>query len=160
MAILVLAGLASVSTAMAQNGCMAFSVPAGPESGNFITGIWTAEGPAYLGHKAVNVKISVLDYGGLGVGKKSNTFKGTEVATYDFGDNNTFQTFITYVVEHFNDPSKSYLNAVENIVPGSGTGMFANATGTMTTHGAFGILNEQMDGWALFRTDGAICGIK
>jgi len=56
----------------------------------------------------------------------------------DFGEGNSFRTAITitYVVEHFNDPDKGYLNAVEPIIPGTGTGRFSNASGQFTTHGS------------------------
>ena len=58
-----------------------------------------------------------------------------------------------------NDPDKFYLNAVETIIPGSGTGRFANATGTLTTHGNFGISDWiTMDGWAIFTSHASVCG--
>jgi hypothetical protein len=147
--------------ASAQGGCMPFEMPAGPEYGNFITGVWTAEGTVYLGHKPMTVKMVVQDYGGMGLGQKGNTLVGTEVATYDFGNGNTFQTFITYVAVHNTDPSKFYLNATEKIIPKSGTGIFANATGTFTDHGTFGVSDWiTMDGWALFRAVGVVCGVE
>lgn len=157
----VLAMMAVVCTpaVLAQKGCAAFDMPAGPEYGNFITGFWYAEGHAFLGHEQLYLKISVWDTGGSVRGQKGNVMKGTETALYDFGKEGTFRTTISYVVEHNNDPSKFYLNAVEMIVPGSGTGRFVGATGTITDHGPFGISNsETMDGWAIFTSHGAICG--
>ena len=146
--------------ALAQKGCTAFDMPAGPEYGNFISGVWYAEGSAFLGHEQLYVKISVQDHGGFVLGKKGNVAKGTEDALYDFGHNDTFRTTISYVVEHNNDPDKFYLNAVETIIPGSGTGRFAKATGTITDHGSFGISDPvTMDGWAIFTSHGAICGV-
>jgi hypothetical protein len=147
-------------TALAQ-GCAAFDIPSGPEYGNFNTGIWYAEGPAVLGHEAMFVKISVQDLGAFPLGQKGNTMKGTETAVYDFGSGDTFQTAISYVVEHNNDPAKFYLNAVEKIIPGSGTGRFAGATGNITTHGAFGISDwVTLEGWAFFTSHGSVCGAK
>jgi len=143
-----------------KKGCAAFDIPAGPEYGNFISGVWKAEGPAFLGKEKLYAKISVQDFGFFPLGKKGNTAKGTEIAYYDFGDGNTFHTSITYTVEHNNDPDKFYLNAVETIIPGSGTGRFAKATGTITDHGSFGISDPvTMDGWAIFTSHGAICGV-
>lgn len=53
------------------------------------------------------------------------------------------------------------MNATEKIIPKSGTGIFANATGTFTDHGTFGISDwTTMDGWALFRMAGVICGVQ
>jgi hypothetical protein len=145
--------------ALAQKGCAAFDIPAGPEYGNFATGVWKAEGWASLGHEHLYVKISVQDLGGSTLGKKGNVSKGTELAFYDFGNGDTFQTLVSYVVEHNNDPDKFYLNAVETIIQGSGTGRFAKATGTLTDHGPFGISNlDTMDGWAILTTHGSICG--
>src|SRR4051812_4588616 len=80
--------------ALAQSGCAAFYIPAGPETGNFLTGLWFAEGPAFIGHEQLHAEVSVQDWGGSGLGKKSNTYKGTETAKYDFGKGNTFQTAI------------------------------------------------------------------
>jgi hypothetical protein len=105
----------------------------------------------------------------MGMGKKGNTFKGTQIAFYDFRADSTsttsigtFQTTMTYVVEHNNDPAKLYMNAVETITPGSGTGRFSGATGTFSDHGTFGISNgpNPGDGWAIFTTHGAICGAR
>ena len=82
--------------------------------------------------------------------------KGTETALYDFGKEGTFRTTISYVVEHNNDPSKFYLNAVEMIVPGSGTGRFVRATGTITDHDdllAFPIRKQWTGGPSLLRTE-------
>jgi hypothetical protein len=146
--------------AVAQKGCMVLDIPAGPETGNFQTGIWYAEGPAFLGREPAYVKIFVRDSGGDPRGKKGNNFQGTETALYDFGKGDMFQTAISYVVVHNNDPSKFYLNAVEKIIPGSGTGRFLHATGTITTHGPFGISDwNTMDGWATFTSHGAVCGV-
>jgi hypothetical protein len=159
LAFLAVVGTVCTPTALAQKGCAALYFPAGPEYGNFITGVWNAEGPAFLGKEELYVKISVQDLGFSPVGKKGNTAKGTEIATYDFGNGNTFQTSITYVVEHNNDPDKFHLNAVETIMAGSGTGRFANATGTLATHGDFGVYDwVTMDGWAIFTSHGSLCG--
>jgi hypothetical protein len=158
--LLALFAVVCTPAAPVQGGCAAFYVPAGPETGNFITGIWQAEGSVFIGQEELYVEVSVQDDGGFGLGKKGNAYKGTEVATYNFGKSGSFQTEITYVVEHFNDPDKGYLNAVETIIPGSGTGRFSNATGRFTTHGEFGVSDlETMDGWASFTTHGAICGV-
>ncbi len=163
MSIAFLAVMAVVcsSSALAQDACAAFYVPPASESGNFITGKWYAEGDAILAHQQVYVKISVQDYGGMGVGKKQHVYKGKEAGFYDFGNGDTFRTSISYVVEHFNDSTKWYLNAVETIVPDSGTGRFAEATGHFTDHGTFGVSNwATMDGWSLFTKHGEICGIE
>lgn len=152
-------GLLGTPAALAQKGCAAFYIPTGPEYGNFITGVWKAEGPAFLGKEDLYVKVSVQDLGYFPLGKKGNTAKGAEIATYDFGSGNRFQTSIEYVVVHNNDPDKFYLNAVETIIPGSGTGRFAKATGALTTHGDFGITDwATMDGWAFFTSHGSVCG--
>jgi hypothetical protein len=159
-ALLAMVAVVCTPNALAQHGCAALYVPEGPETGNFISGVWYAEGPIFIGHEELHVKVTVQDYGGFGLGKKSNTYKGKEEALYDFGDGNTFRTAITYVVEHFNDPDKGYLNAVETIIPGTGTGRFSNASGQFTTHGEFGVSDPKtMDGWATFTTHGAICGV-
>ena len=160
LALLAMIAWLCTPVAVAQKGCMVFDVPAGPETGNFITGRWFAEGPAFLGKDRVYVKIWVRDSGGDPRGKKGNNFQGTEVALYDFGNGDMFQTAISYVVEHNNDPSKFYLNAVEKIILGSGTGRFVHATGTITTHGPFGVSDwTTMDGWATFTSHGAVCGV-
>jgi hypothetical protein len=160
LAVLAVTATVCAPVAQAQNGCMPFYLPAGPESGNFITGYWYAEGPVFLGKEELYVKVSIWDNGdGRGLGKKGNTFKGTERALYDFGNGDTFSTTISYVVEHNNDPDKFYMNALENIVPGSGTGRFKGATGQIADHGPFGISNwVTMDGWAVFTAHGTICG--
>ena len=41
---------------LAQKGCAAFDMPAGPEYGNFITGFWYAEGHAFLGHEQLYLR--------------------------------------------------------------------------------------------------------
>ena len=156
----VLLALVCTPSALAQKGCEPFYVPAGPEYGNFITGIWYAEGPAFLGHEQLYVNLLVQDLGYLALGEKGNTAKGTESAFYDFGKAGSFRTSISYVVEHNNDPDKFYMTAVETIIMGSGTGRFAGATGTFTDHGSFGISDWiTMDGWSIFTTHGSICGV-
>src|SRR6516164_726059 len=130
-ALLAMMAMMCTPAALAQKGCVAFNIPAGPEYGNFITGFWYAEGSAFLGHEQLYLKISVWDAGGSVRGQKGNIMKGTETALYDFGKDGTFRTTISYVVEHNNDPDKFYMNAVEVIMPGSGTGRFVGATGTI-----------------------------
>ena len=78
-------------TALAQHGCAAFYIPTGPETGNFISGVWYAEGPVFIGHEELHVKVTVQDSGGFGLGKKSNTYKGKEEALYDFGEAIAFE---------------------------------------------------------------------
>jgi hypothetical protein len=150
-----------VPWAQAQNGCMPLYLPPGPETGNFITGYWYAEGPVFLGKEVLSVKIYVWDNGGVGMGKKGNNYQGTETSFYDFGNGDTFWTTISYVVQHNNDPDKFQMDAIEKIVPGSGTGRFKGATGQLSDHGTFGISDwGTMDGWALFTARGSICGVR
>ncbi len=83
--------------------------------------------------------------------------QGAEKGAYDFGNGDTFKTSVTYVVQHMNDPEKFQASFIEIIVPGSGTGRFLNATGTITDHGPFGI-SIYPEGWASFTKHGTICG--
>jgi hypothetical protein len=147
--------------AVAQNGCAPFYMPPGPlgsETGNFITGVWTAHGQAFLGHQPFSIEIVFQDsFTSVLLGKGGNTLQGEEKGIYDFGNGDTFKTTVTYVVQHRSDPGKLHMNAVEIIVPGSGTGRFLNATGTITDHGPFGV-STYPDGWASFTKHGTICG--
>ena len=48
------------------NTVSAFHIPAGPETGNFISAVWYAEGPVLIGREELLVKVTVQDYGGFG----------------------------------------------------------------------------------------------
>lgn len=160
LALLAMLACLCTPVAFAQKGCMVFDMPAASKTGNLITGKWYAEGPAFLGRDPVYLKIFVRNTGGDPLGKKGNNFQGTEVALYDFGNGDMFQTDISYLALHGNDPSKLYLNAVGKIILGSGTGRFVHATGTITTHGPLGVSDgTTMDGWATFTSHGAVCGV-
>jgi hypothetical protein len=142
-----------------KTGCMPVYIPPGLETGDFTTGIWVAEGPVYIGGTEYHVSVWVQDNGGGFVGKAGQTYKGTETAIYDFGNGDTFTTFVSYVALRQNDPSKWALNATERIV--SGTGRFIAATGMLADTGYYGLDDpDSTTGWAYFAIHGAICNVE
>ena len=153
--------LVFVPVALAENGCAALYMPPGPpgsEIGNFVTGVWNAHGTAFLAHQAFSVSIVFQDsFTSVVLGTKGNTVHGEENGFYDFGNGDTFKTSVKYVLQHMNDIDKFHMSGIEVIVPGSGTGRFLDATGTITDHGPFGI-SIYPEGWASFTKHGTICG--
>jgi hypothetical protein len=161
IAVLAIVVFVFMPAALAENGCAAFYMPPGPmgsETGNFITGVWNAHGTAFLAHQAFSVSIVFQDsFTSVLLGKKGNTMHGEEKGTYDFGNGDTFKTAVNYVSQHMNELDKWHISAVEVIVPGSGTGRFLGATGTLTDHGPAGV-SIYPEGWASFTKHGTICG--
>src|ERR1051326_35367 len=88
--------------AVAQNGCQPFKVPPGPEWGDFVSNIWFTQGDVTLAGDTLHVfvTISPTEEFPLLPGKKGNTMQGTETALYDFGSAGSFQTDITFTVQH------------------------------------------------------------
>jgi hypothetical protein len=153
--------------AAGQNGCSPFNIPAGPEWGDFTSNIWHTGGEVMIAGAPREVVVTIYptnEWPALR-GQPAHVMQGTEYAEYDFGDYGSFITDISFVVQH--NPGKWYestMTATEIIRPGTGTGIFENATGHFSDQGVFWLTEpidpEVLAGSGIFVTHGAICGVK
>ncbi len=149
-----------VSPASAQNGCTPFKIPPGLEWGDFITNIWYSEGDVFIAGEQLHLELTIWSGDFRLTGLEGNTMQGVETALYDFGQAGTFQTNIKYVIQHYNNPDKWYMTAIETIIPDSGTGRFKDVSGHFADQGSFWLTNpDTLEGLGLFVTHGTICGV-
>jgi hypothetical protein len=94
-----------------------------------------------------------------------DTWTGTETFTMDFGDGDAIAWTCHYVTSNVTNPL-GVSSLLETCTIGSGTGVFQNASGIITTRGSFGpgfsLFGQTLDGqtwYAAAETDGVITGL-
>lgn len=117
----------------AQENC----VPFGGTVYGWHTDNWYGTGEFLVDRKSrrgniVDVYTGFFDNGGVAT--------GTEIATFDFGNGDTFQLKVDFIVEHLNDSltSNGVFDVRENGTFTKGTGMFKGAYGHWIMEGPFG----------------------
>ena len=150
--------------AEAQERC----VPFGGTMFLWHTDNWYGVGDLSVGRKVmhadlvdINTSIVFGDY----------IWTGTEMATFDFGHGNRFQTPIEFIAEHVNDSVSAsgvfHISEIGTLT--KGTGMFKNTYGHYIMQGPFGPNVKLPDNiqpapgadmFGIVQYHGTICGIK